>query len=203
MHIRLAAAIVASVVLLGAAPAWADADKEGEKWVPPGLSKEERAEWKGGRPPGWSRGAKRGWGGRDCPPGLAKKGRCGDARTATASRPKAGEDAVRDAIERLKKWGREKLKLPPATLDAVLVGFEGAVRQGVPIPAAERVAMAAAERGVSAYGIEALTRALAYGAQRGAPAVELEAFAMQGLQRDVAADALALGLYRLAADATR
>ena len=30
MHIRLAAAIVASVVLLGAAPAWPDADKEGE-----------------------------------------------------------------------------------------------------------------------------------------------------------------------------
>ena len=30
----------------------------------------------GGRPYGWNRGRKVGWGGRGCPPGLFKQGRC-------------------------------------------------------------------------------------------------------------------------------
>jgi hypothetical protein len=83
------------------------------------------------------------------------------------------------------------------TRDAVLVGFEGAVRHGVPIPVAERLVMVSAERGVSPYGIEAITRAIAYGADRRAPLQELGAFAEYGVNRDVAADAIALGIYRL------
>ena len=203
MRIRLVAAVVASAVVLGAAPAWTDSETKGEPWVPPGLAREEQAEWKDGRPPGWSRGAKRGWRGRDCPPGLAKQGRCGEARVAATPQAKTLEDAVREGLARLRKWVRETLGLPPRTLEALLVGFEGAVRNGVPPAVAERVVMATAERGVSAYGIEAISRALAYGVRRGVPIGELEAFAAQGLGRDVAAEAIALGLYRLGAGARR
>lgn len=174
-------------------------------WLPPDLSKEERQEWKDGRPPGWSRGVKRGWRGKDCPPGLAKKGRCHPREIAAAPQgeQKKWEDQVREAIERLKKWGREKMKLPAPTLDAMLIGFEGAMRYGVPMETAERVVTAAAERGVSPYGIEAITRALAYGAERGARLGELESFTQQGLSRGVASDAIALGIYRLAAESRR
>jgi hypothetical protein len=107
---------------------------------------------------------------------------------------------LKETIERLKKWGREKMKLPAPMLEAVLIGFEGAVRYGVPIPTGERVVMAAAERGISPYGIEAITRALAYGADRGAPLEHLESVTQQGLSQGVAADAIALSLYWLAAE---
>lgn len=39
-------------------------------WMPPGLSKDEQAEWEDGRPPGWSRGKKEGWKSADMPPVL-------------------------------------------------------------------------------------------------------------------------------------
>lgn len=148
---------------------------------------------------------KRGWRGKDCPPGLAKKGRCHPREVAVAPQgeQKKWEDQVREAIERLKKWGREKMKLSAPVLDAVLIGFEGAVRYGVPIATAERVVTAAAERGLSPYGIEAITRALAYGAERSAPLGELESFAQQGLNAGVAAESIALGIYRLAAEPRR
>jgi hypothetical protein len=205
----LATMLACTIVVV--APAFADkpdknrdkheakVDKHEAKWLPPDLSKEERDEWKDGRPPGWSHGVKRGWGGRDCPPGLAKKGRCPDSRAVAVSQPPTLVDALRDALDRLGKWGRGR-RLSGPTLDAVLMGFEGAVRHGVPIPVAERLVMVSAERGVSPYGIEAITRALAYGADRKAPIQELGDFAEHGVNRGVAADAIALGIYRLVAE---
>jgi len=47
--------------------------KKSEQWMPPGLSKKEKAQWAEGKPPGWSKGKKTGWGGSDMPPGLQKK----------------------------------------------------------------------------------------------------------------------------------
>lgn len=201
---HLAATILLAAGLLSASPGRPQAQPP-PGWLPPDLSQEERQEWKEGRPPGWSRGVKRGWRGKDCPPGLAKKGRCHPREIAAApqSDQKKWEDQIREAIERLKKWGREKMKLPAPTLDAMLIGFEGAVRYGVPIATAERVVTAAGERGLSPYGIEAITRALAYGAERNAPLGELESFAQQGLGAGVAAESIALGIYRLAAESRR
>jgi hypothetical protein len=201
---RLAVAILLAAGLFSASPGSVQA-QSAPGWLPPGLSNEERQEWKEGRPPGWSRGVKRGWRGKDCPPGLAKKGRCHPREVAVAPQgeQKKWEDQVREAIERLKKWGREKMKLSAPVLDAVLIGFEGAVRYGVPIETAERTVTAAAERGLSPYGIEAITRALAYGAERRAPLGDLESFAQQGLSRGAAAEAIALGIYRLAAESRR
>jgi hypothetical protein len=205
----LVGALMAGLMMLGAPPVFADKggekhgnnrdkhdaqqEKHDDKWSPPALSQGEREEWKDGRPPGWSRGVKRGWGGKDCPPGLAKKGQCPEVRPAVA-------DPLRDGLERLRRWGRDERRLPSATLDAVLVSFEGAVRHGVPAPMAERLVMTAAQRGVSPQGIEAITRAVAYGAGHGASLKDLETFADQGLNRGVTADAIALGIYRLSTE---
>lgn len=199
---RLGAVLVVGAALFAASPGWPQSHPDAG-WLPPGLTQEERQEWKDGRPPGWTHGLKRGWRGKDCPPGLAKKGRCPSRTIASAphAQQPEWEDRLREAIERLKKWGVDKMKLPAAVLDAMLVGFEGAVMHGVPISSAEQVVTAAAERGVSPFGIEAITRALAYGSDRGAGMAELESFVQQGLNRGVAEDALALGIYRLAAEA--
>ena len=178
----------------------AAADKKDDKWVPPGLSDDEKSEWKDGRPPGWSQGQKKGWRGRSCPPGQAKKGRCPDGTTtATANAPL---DPIQQAIERIRDWARHR-RVSTGTLDAMLIGFQGAVHHGVAIPVAERFVISTADRGVTAAGIEVLTRALAYGVQRGVAPDHLQHFADGGLSRGVAADAVALGLYRLGAEARR
>jgi hypothetical protein len=175
-----------------------------DKWLPPGLSTDEQAEWKNGRPPGWSQGQKKGWQGKPCPPGQAKKGRCGPgtagAAGMTSNTPQMS--TLEAAIQRIIDWARGR-KTPQATLDAMLFGLQGAVHYGVPIPVAEKFVVSAAERGVAPAGIEVLTRALAYGAQRGVAPDRLEYFAESGLSRGIAADALALGLYRLGADAKK
>jgi len=205
----LVGALTAGLIILGAQPGFADKDgekhgnkhdkntvkhaKHDDKWSPPELSQAEREEWKDGRPPGWSRGVKRGWGGKDCPPGQAKKGQCPEARPVAA-------DPSRDGLERLRRWGRDERHLSSAALDAVLVSFEGAVRHGVPAAMAERLVMTTAQRGVSPHGIEAITRAIAYGADHGASLKDLETFADDGLKRGVAADAIALGIYRLSTE---
>lgn len=192
---------LACFALATASPA--AADKKDDKWVPPGLSHEEKAEWKNGRPPGWSQGQKKGWRGRSCPPGQAKKGRCPDAPgTASLSQPNAPLTPLQQAIERIREWGRAR-KLAPGTLDAMLFGLQGAVDRGVPVPTAERFVISAADRSVPPNGIEVLTRALAYGVQRGAAPDHLQQFADHGLSRGVPADAIALGLYRMGADARR
>lgn len=196
---RIAMAAVVGAGLLASRPGWPEAPPA--PWLPPDLTREERQEWKGARPPGWSRGEKRGWRGLDCPPGLAKKGRCGPRAAPQA--PPGWDERLREAIERLKKWGREQMRLPAPVLEAVLIGVEGAVRHGVPVDAAERVVRQAAARGVSPYGIEAITRALAYGAARGARLDELESFTHQGLAAGAAEQAIALGIYRRAAEARR
>ncbi|MBI4638668.1 MAG: hypothetical protein HY727_20215 [Candidatus Rokubacteria bacterium] len=199
----MTAALLASVVLVAMSGGVVAA--KDEAWVPPGLSDEERQEWKGGKPPGWTQGAKRGWRGKDCPPGLAKKGKCSKQETAAAATDtqKTLEKQVAEGIERLKKWGREKMKLSPAVVDAMLIGFEGAARSGVPVATAEQTVMATAEKGIGASGIEVITRALAYGATHGGSLADLEAFVRQGLARGVAADALALGVYRQAVEARK
>ena len=176
------------------------AKDKGDQWVPPGLSDEERAEWKDGRPPGWSQGQKKGWGGKSCPPGQAKKGRCGDGTTSMTSSTQI--DPLQAAIQRIIDWARGR-KLATTTVDAMLIGFRGAVHYGVPIPVAEKFVISVAEREVAATGIEVLTRALAYGAQRGVAPDHLQHFAETGLSRGVAADAVALGLYRIGAEARK
>lgn len=202
MHAALTVVLLFSLFVI-APPISAD-DKRDAKWVPPGLSNAERAEWKSGRPPGWSKGVKKGWRGRDCPPGQAKKGRCPDVpKTTTAAATAApGTNPIQDALERLREWARNR-KLSTPLQQSMLTGFEGAVAHGVPIPVAERFVTNAAERSVAPSGIEVITRALAYGAQRGAPPNQLESFAQDGLASGVAADAIALGLYRIGADAKR
>ena len=187
----LGLALIATSLLT--VPAFAD------KWIPPGLSQDERAEWKDGRPPGWSEGQKRGWRAKSCPPGQAKKGRCPDNPVYTQA---VVVDPVFAAIHRLREWARRH-RLPAPMLDAMLIGFQGAVHHGVPIPIAERFVRGAAERAYPPLAIEKLTRALAYGVRRGVAPDDLYQFAEHGWSRGVLADPLALGLYRMGAEGRR
>src|SRR5918993_5857414 len=107
MFVRALVTMTLACFALTAAPP-AAADKN-DKWVPPGLSREEKSEWKNGRPPGWSQGEKKGWRGRSCPPGQAKKGRCPDVPgTASLSPPNAPLTPLQQAIERIREWGRTR-----------------------------------------------------------------------------------------------
>ena len=184
---RALLAIIATVVAAAAALAPASGDTA---WVPPRLSAAERGEWQDGRPPGWSEAARRV--GRDCPPGLAKQGRCGPGAAPTG----AFENDLREALERLRRWARDTIRLPGPLMDSMLAGVEGAARHGVPLDVAERVGKAAAERRLTPLGIEQITRALAYGARHGVAPADMEAFAGNGLAAGVPPESIALGIYR-------
>ena len=193
---------------LGAlAGAWAPRPAAAKKndWIPPGLSTEERAEWAEGRPPGWSHGKKKGWRGGHCPPGQAKKGRCGETAqviVVPAGRPPTWIDELQAALERLRRWALG-LGLIASIVAAILAAFEGLVRAGLPFAEAERTVKHLAEQRVAAPGIEMITRAIAYGAERGAPLPDLEQFVQHGLRGGAAVDAIALGVYRKASEARR
>ena len=185
---RAAARLALAVLLAGPAPsAWAQG-ATGPGWVPPGLSAAEQREWKGGQPPGWSRGP------------AAETGACASSSTACASRARTAAADERDAVERLRRWGRER-GVQAAVLESAVVSVEGAARRGVPVATAERLVRAAAERGIPPRGIEAITRALAYGAERDAVMTNLESFVRESLNAGAAPDAIALGVYRLGAAA--
>ena len=194
MKTRLLGLALLTTLLL-AVPALADR----KEWTPPGLSQAERAEWKDGRPPGWSEGQKKGWRGKSCPPGQAKKGRCPDDVVYSQV---AVVDPVMAAILRIREWARRH-RLPFPMLDAMLIGFQGAVHHAVPIPIAERFVIGAAEHAYPPIAIEKLTRALAYGVRRGVAPEDLHQFAEHGWKRGVLGDPLALGLYRLGAEGRR
>jgi len=186
MKSATALAVALLLAAAGAPGAWAQGAAAAKGWTPPGLSPDEQREWKNGQPPGWSRGPSSD--GQPCPTGSV-----GCARGARPAAP--GE---KEAVDRLRQWARQR-GVQPAVLDSAVASVEGAARRGVPVETAERLVRAAAERGVSPRGIEVITRALAYGAERDALVANLESFARESLNAGAAPDAIALGIYRLAA----
>lgn len=186
----IGSAAVLALLLLATAPpgAWAEGAPAVKDWMPPDLSADEQREWKSGLPPGWRR----------APSGETRP--CPTGSTSCTGRARPAPAGEKDAVERLRQWARQR-GVQPAVVDSAVVGLEGAARRGVPVETAERLVRTAAERGVSPRGIEVITRALAYGAERGALLANLESFARESLNAGAAPDAIALGIYRLAAPA--
>jgi hypothetical protein len=184
MKSATALAVAFLLAAAGGSGAWAQGAAAAKGWTPPGLSPDEQREWKNGQPPGWRRGPSSDV--QPCP--------TGSTPCASGARPAAPGEKEADRL------GTGAAGVPPAVLDSGWPA-RGAARRGVPVETAERLVRAAAERGVSPRGIEVITRALAYGAERDALVANLESFARESLNAGAAPDAIALGIYRLAAPA--
>jgi len=199
-------------------PGWQKGEKKGwegdvppgiEKkggWMPPGLSKEEHAEWKNGRPPGWSRGEKEGWKGADMPPGLAKKGGELPSGLAKSTPPgwekwndekkKGWEKKLGEAKEKVRGRAKKLKDFSEENLDSTIGSLEAAARKGVPIRHARGLVEKAMEKGVRGRGLETTSRAMAYGVGKEVDFDQLGKFVHEKLDEGLRDDELSIEIYK-------
>lgn len=167
-------------------------------WLPPDLGEEEKAEWKNGVPPGWSRGKKTGWRGRKMPPGQVKKqGRYGDDRTVPQEWDKWGKEQQETWKERLEKI-RERIRKTKNEEDAetMLYSAEEAAKTGVPLQELESVTERFMKRNLTAEEYEKTTRAMAYGVGKKVDFRQLGNFVNSNIEQDVRGNELAINIYK-------
>lgn len=199
-------------------PSWQEGGKKGwtgkvppgiekkDDWMPPGLSKEKRAEWKDGRPPGWSWGKKVGWEGADMPPGLAKKDSWLPPGLAKSTPPgwknwndekkKGWEKELGEAREKVRGRAKKLKDFSEEDLNSALVSVEAAARKGVPIRHTLGLAERAMEKGIRGRGIETATRAMAYGVGREIDFEQLGKFVHKKLDGGLRNDELSIEIYK-------
>ena len=175
-------------------------------WMPPGLSKDEQAEWKDGRPPGWSRGEKEGWEGADMPPGLAKRSGQLPPGLAKSTPPgwkkwnnakkKQWEKELGEAREKVRGRAKKLKDFSEEDLNSALLSIEAAVRKGVPIRHALGLVEKAMEKGIKGRGIETATRAIAYGVGREINFNELGKSVDKMLDEGLRDDDLSIEIYK-------
>ncbi|MCL5037949.1 MAG: hypothetical protein M1269_12685 [Chloroflexi bacterium] len=172
--------------------------KKVEVWIPPHLSSQERVLWSNGRPPGWQQGNKTGWGGGSLPPGLAKKFYQPQYRPMRWDfwTVQQRENWRRDFENtKLEIWERARI-LQIVDPNIYVTSVYYATDQGVPIYWTRRVVDIGMDRGLSAYEIEQLTRAMAYGAANNVAFIPLGNFIILSIENGVRGDALSLGVYK-------
>ena len=135
-------------------------EKKGEKWKPPGLSKKEDEDWAKGIPPGWSRGRKVGWRGRNYPPGFDKwdKEKKGKWKKDKSNAMKQAEAWVRVSAES-KNMDEEKIE---AETESVLTSVDNSAKAGVPLEKVLEVIRKSIDNDVSGRNIERICRAMVY-----------------------------------------
>ncbi len=141
-------------------------EKKGEKWKPPGLSKKEDEDWAKGIPPGWSRGRKVGWRGRNYPPGFDKwdKGKKERCKQDKSEAMKQAEAWVRVSAES-KNMDEEKIE---AETESVLTSVDNSAKAGVPLEKVLEVIRKSIDKDVSGRNIERICRAMVHTASEGA-----------------------------------
>lgn len=152
-------------------------------WIPPWLPETEKADWKDGRPPGWSRGFKAG----DLPPGHEKW---------DATQRSQWEKGLATSRERLDTWMKGRpAPVPDPDKQSVLVSLEAGVRSGIPPSACVDVIQSALEKGFKPDEIGRVTRAWADGERENVNSDLLHSFIFNRLQRKMKADDIALDVY--------
>lgn len=167
-------------------------------WFPEDLEEDEKAEWDKGQPPGWSRGKKTGWGGRNMPPGLAKKQ---VGVRATEEHPpdwgtwrKEQQESWQEKLEKI----RERIRRNTGRNDreTMLYSAEAAARKGVPLQHLEGVTNTFLNRKLSADEYEKTTRAVASGVGKNIDFRHLGDIVNTNVERGVRGNQLAIEIYK-------
>lgn len=168
--------------------------KKGKKWIPPYLTEQEKAEWKDGVPPGWSKGKKTGWGGHDVPPGWSKWKKK-DKKKWEKDLAKARKKARKWAEKRSRKYGWTKDR-EGREADSFYISVDRTARAGVPVEDVEGLVEKAIKRGMSAEDIGRLTRAVAHGVGRGVGAHDVVVYTEKTMTGEITDEDVVLGVYR-------
>jgi len=165
-----------------------------EKWIPPGLSKEEKTEWKEGVPPGWSKGKTTGWGGSDEPPGWSKWKKK-DKKKWKKDLSNAKKKAEKWAKKRSRKydWKNDREE---EEAEKLYISVDRTARSGVPVNRVEDLVEKAIKKDMGSDDIERLTRAVAHGVGQGIGAEEVVVFTEKVLDGEIKDEDVVLGIYR-------
>lgn len=178
--------VVVGVAFLLALPC-ASAEGRGREKdkLPPGLAKQKKWGWEGGRPPGWSEGEKKGWR-TNLPPGLAKK--------AGAAGIAAFEAALSAAGEKIRKKAKA-IGLIGRIIEDILVSTNLAARNGAPISETAELVGAMLDYNQSPDGIGRATKALAHGVNEEVELKGMGRYVQQQLEDGLRGDDLSLAIY--------
>jgi hypothetical protein len=182
------------------------------KYKPKGLSDEQMKEWEGSSPPGWSRGGKTGWEGAGVPPG--KQGEEGvkskemkkiyppgsegwdpEKRQQWERNLEQAKERIRRRVEERERSGEGEGQRKEYE-ERVERSIEEATRRGVPVENAEAVVGKAVDRDMKGEEIEQLTRAMAYGADKGTDYGKLDQFIERKMDEGERGDELAMSAYQ-------
>ncbi len=168
-------------------------EKKGEKWKPPGLSKKENEDWAKGIPPGWSRGRKVGWRGRNYPPGFDKwdEGKKERWKKDKSKAMKQAEAWARESAES-KNMDEEKIE---AETESVLASLDNSAKAGVPIEKVLEVIRKSINKDVRVRNIERICRAMVHTASEGVDLGAVVAFTGKLLDEEVDGQEVAFKIY--------
>jgi len=171
-------------------------EQEIGKWIPPGLSEAEKAEWKNG-PPGWNKGKKTGWKGGDLPPGLAKKQGVNNPplwSTWTKEQQNTWEGSLQNILDIIRQ------KADKTAVGTMVYSLESAARSGVPLQQLKTVTNQSMQWKLTATDYEKMTRAMEYGVERNADFPQLADFVNARIKQGTRGDELAVRIYKDIAD---
>ncbi len=172
-------------------------------YQPKKLTSEEMKQWEGGTPPGWSMGTKKGWGEGATPPGEMKKGGepGGQMKQAGSAQQQEKLDQAKERIRtRIRmhdgKGETKRIESQNEYEGSAVRSVEGAARMGVPVEHAEAAVQKGIDRGMTGEEIEKVTRAMAYGADKGTDYNKLGAFMDGKMAEGERGDELARSIYQ-------
>ena len=161
-------------------------------WKQPGIEKKEKKDWKGDKPPGWSKGKKTGWGDSMVPPGLAKKMSEKEKENWLKNR--------KDAKKKSEDWVRYRDRKESSAVignnaESVSVSVEESINAGVPADKVLDVVHGAINKDMNGEEIEQITRAVVDGVSKGVGAEEVVRFTEEALKGNVKGEDIALSVY--------
>lgn len=184
---------------------------KGEKYKPRHISDEAMNEWTDGNPPGWTRGEKTGWGGAGAPPGQMKEGEGRRDRVREremkhsyppgsddwdAAKKEEWQGRVEQSKTRILERIRARKEASREDEESAAVSIESAAAAGVPVAHVESAVDKAVARDMSGEEIEKMTRAMSYGADKGADYDELDRFIERKMDEGESGDDLAVSIYK-------
>ncbi len=168
--------------------------------IPANLDEQQVKDWKNGVPPGWSKGEKTGWQGKNMPPGLAKKHGAKD-KTKDRKHPgnwdtmkKGDQTTWTERMEKIKERISKAKKDQEA--ETMLFSAEEAAGAGVPLDQLDSLTDKFIKKQLSAEEYEKTTRAMAYGVDRKVDFKQLGTFVNTNIDQGVRGDELAVKIYR-------
>ncbi len=182
------------------------ADSKKGHYRPKRLKEEEKMDWEGGTPPGWSKGGKSGWSGTGTPPGKMKKGE-GHGEAINRKYPRGSQEwdakkkeewdkDLEETKERVRKRVRQREGTTEEDEESAVRSVEGATREGVPAERAEATVEKAIERGMTGEEIEKVTRAMSYGADKNVDYEKLDSFVGKKIDSGESGDEVAVSIYK-------